>query len=80
MPLLTDLADVFFRSIVVSTPNEHYLDCATTAFSERHKQLFVYFFMHHVQWMCSDPTTKILWNTIHNLGQGVAVFNIFLQN
>jgi len=49
MPLLTDLAVIFLSSVVVSSPNGHYLDCATTAFSERHKQLFVYFSMHHVQ-------------------------------
>ena len=35
MPLLQDLI-IFFDSLVVSTANEQFLDCATIPFSERY--------------------------------------------
>jgi hypothetical protein len=36
MPLLPDVYVIFFRLIVVLTPNEQFLDCATIAFSGRY--------------------------------------------
>jgi len=36
MALLSDVAVIFWSSIVVLTPNRQYLGCATIAFSEQY--------------------------------------------
>ena len=36
MPLLSDVYVILFRSIVLLTPTEQFLDCAAIAFSERY--------------------------------------------
>jgi hypothetical protein len=40
MPLLSSVAVIFFSSVVVLTPNGHFLDYATTAFSVPCKSRF----------------------------------------
>ena len=43
--ILSDIAVVFLSSVVILTPNGQFLDCASTAFSERymerHKRVYV---------------------------------------
>jgi hypothetical protein len=36
MPLLPDVDIIFFKSIVVLTSDEQFLDCVTVAFGERY--------------------------------------------
>ena len=40
-PLLSDVVVIYFKSIVLLTPNGQFLDCASFAFSERHVASFV---------------------------------------